>query len=1576
MPSPTSWSSTTYVSLSYIQEIDALLGGTRWASSTITYSFPGYGSMWSTSTTTGYGPSSGSGEPWSTSFAPLSTPGSGDDQIYFAAALQKWANVANLQFTQVADTSTNVGDIRAAYTPLSGGFQAYAYLPGDSSVAGDVWFNSNGTSATDYWTLGSRANFAVLHELGHALGLKHPFYEADFISTILPSSLDTQSYTIMSYSAQAGDIAHTTNFSFYPTTPMILDIQAIQYVYGANNSYHTGDDTYSFSDATTYHETIWDAGGTDTIQYTGYWNSAIDLRSGYGSQIGWYVYVQDAYGANLYAVNNVWIAYGVTIENAIGGSGNDILTGNDANNSLNGSLGNDTLTGAGGNDVFAFAASGNGADTIADFSAGDSITVTGAAFSGAITAGDGSSLLANQVQLAAAGGATTLYIGTDSIAGADVQIQLTGTFAASTFSLYGNTIALNNTPTGSVSITGAATQGQTLTATNNLADADGLSAINYQWQADGIAISGATNSTYLLTQAEVGKTISVVASYTDARGTAETVTSSSISVVANAGAAYTTNFSSWSDFENLLIATQAYESSPAFTSLENTATNLTTQLFSITPSLNSSTSATGYAGGMTAHYYGTNFGTTSAVITSADITDGTNTLSITGSVSAVGGTITSIGFTGQGYTEYAVGQMPLDGSSAVFTSWSSTNPTTLGAVSFSSTGTQTIYSATSATINFSTTVVSDAFGHSASISGLNFSISGDPSIPINLVDTLHSMLAGNDVANGSSGNDELQTFAGNDTLDGKAGADTMVGGLGNDTYVVNIADDVITEASGEGADQVNVAFAAAGTYTLSANLENATVTSGATIAANITGNADSNILTGNAAANTLDGGTGADTLDGGSGDDALIGGADTDTANFSGNRSQYTLTATTTGWTLSGIDGNDTLTGIEFAHFADQTISLGNYAPIGSVTVSGTAAQNQTLTANNTLADINGLGTISYQWKADGTNIAGATGNTYVLTEGDVGKTVTVTASYTDLHGTSESVASSATAAIANVNDTPTGSVTITGIPAKGQTLTAVNTLTDADGLGAITYQWQADGIAINGATNDTYLLTQIEVGKSISVVASYTDGHSTAESVTSGSLSTTTSKYYITASPGSNLLDFELSYGTLGLDGQAYIYSGSTSVDMVFVRPGIVFDFTGSGASADKLYLTGNYIDYTMSLAGTVMTLTRNVGPQVETVKVSKLTSLTNSDKLVFADGTVSTFDLSAYLNSTASAPVPAGEPSLVPSLPATLNATVKAYAVDSTGETFAPVNPGMNLMAIGSSGVDMVYVKAGSNVDASSLGGSFDKIYLTGNWSDYTKTVAGTTIIFERTVGTDVEYVKVAAATGSSNDYLVFADGYVRSNDAKTALQSDANAAITAVTGYSTAEVTPLGTGDIIAGTTGTDILNGTAAGDTIYGNGGTDTINGFAGNDTIVISDPGATAASSATIQITSTANGTDTVIGFSATAVANGGDVLDLSTIANLADSIATGQTLTTDFAANNVFIFNGTPTTIAEAATAIAADVSMVAMAGYIVIADSANHNAVTAYHSADLAGNTGTETALVILSGVNIINLTAANFLV
>jgi uncharacterized delta-60 repeat protein len=83
----------------------------------------------------------------------------------------------------------------------------------------------------------------------------------------------------------------------------------------------------------------------------------------------------------------------------------------------------------------------------------------------------------------------------------------------------------NRNPTGKVTITGTATQKQVLTASNTLADADGLGAISYQWLADNVAISGATASTYTLTQSEVGKIIKVAASYVDNRGYAESITS-------------------------------------------------------------------------------------------------------------------------------------------------------------------------------------------------------------------------------------------------------------------------------------------------------------------------------------------------------------------------------------------------------------------------------------------------------------------------------------------------------------------------------------------------------------------------------------------------------------------------------------------------------------------------------------------------------------------------------------------------------------------------------------------------------------------------------------------------------------------------------------------------------------------------------------------------------------------------------------------------------------------------------------------------------------------------------------------
>ncbi len=184
------------------------------------------------------------------------------------------------------------------------------------------------------------------------------------------------------------------------------------------------------------------------------------------------------------------------------------------------------------------------------------------------------------------------------------------------------------------------------------------------------------------------------------------------------------------------------------------------------------------------------------------------------------------------------------------------------------------------------------------------------------------------------------------------------------------------------------------------------------------------------------------------------------------------------------------------AGITTATIFDPNQPPTGTVTISGNVTQGQTLTAANTLADVDGIGTLSYQWFAGGVTVSGATGSNLVLAEAQVGKAITVAASYTDGHGTAESVTSAATAAVVNVNDAATGAVSISGVATQGQTLTAANTLADLDGLGAITYQWKADDTAI--ATGSALVLGEAQVGKAITLIASYIDGHGTAEAVTS----------------------------------------------------------------------------------------------------------------------------------------------------------------------------------------------------------------------------------------------------------------------------------------------------------------------------------------------------------------------------------------------------------------------------------------------------------------------------------------------
>jgi VCBS repeat-containing protein len=170
---------------------------------------------------------------------------------------------------------------------------------------------------------------------------------------------------------------------------------------------------------------------------------------------------------------------------------------------------------------------------------------------------------------------------------------------------------------------------------------------------------------------------------------------------------------------------------------------------------------------------------------------------------------------------------------------------------------------------------------------------------------------------------------------------------------------------------------------------------------------------------------------------------------------------------------------------------------MGDVVISGVIAEDETLTASNTLTDVDGLGTISYEWFAGSTSVG--TGATLTLTQAEVGEIITVVASYTDGNGTAESVASAPTVPVANVNDAPMGGVTVDGTRTEDETLTAnTSALSDEDGLGSFSYQWTRDGVDISGATSDSYILGDDDVGAVVEVTVSYTDGEGTSESVSS----------------------------------------------------------------------------------------------------------------------------------------------------------------------------------------------------------------------------------------------------------------------------------------------------------------------------------------------------------------------------------------------------------------------------------------------------------------------------------------------
>ncbi len=297
-------------------------------------------------------------------------PMSESQKIAVRSALAQWSAVANITFVEVNDPNGSSGQIRFGTNDQSAARSAgYSDLP-DANFGTQVntYFNNHDANNTRF-TPGSYGLTTLLHEIGHAIGLKHPGdyngQDGSGIPPFLPTEIDTSDYTLMSYidGPSAGINGR------FAATPMLFDIQAVQYLYGVNTSWRTGNDTYSFGEASAP-QSIWDAGGSNTFDFsTTSRGATIDLNAG-------------AFSSSAPNLHNISIAYNVLIQHAIGGTGNDRITGNSANNTIDAGRGDDFVAGGGGidsidggvgNDTVSFA-NARAAYSVARSNAGFTIT--------------------------------------------------------------------------------------------------------------------------------------------------------------------------------------------------------------------------------------------------------------------------------------------------------------------------------------------------------------------------------------------------------------------------------------------------------------------------------------------------------------------------------------------------------------------------------------------------------------------------------------------------------------------------------------------------------------------------------------------------------------------------------------------------------------------------------------------------------------------------------------------------------------------------------------------------------------------------------------------------------------------------------------------------------------------------------------------------------------------------------------------------------------------------------------------------------------------------------------------------
>ena len=1342
---PSDGLSVSLISSSGSNDIDSLLQSWRWGSGSdtveLTYSFGTSSSVY----ISGYSePNNGFGE------------FSDHQKAATRSALDYWSNVANINFTEVTDSATVAGDLRFAKS--SDPSTAWAYLPTTSPKGGDVWVGPS--SYYNNMSEGTYGFETMLHEIGHALGLMHTHQG----STIATSDIDWTGYSIMSYRSYENAPLTGYTQSYYPTTPMINDVKAIQHIYGANTSHNTGDTTYSWTTGGRVLETIWDAGGTDTIDWSNQSSAAeINLNAGVWNKLGPTYYSKFPTTED----RTLMIAENTVIENATGGSGNDTITGNAVDNVLNGGAGDDTLTGGSGDDRFVYA-TGFGADTISDFTAGASSDDTLDFSSYGYTTY--SQILAN-ISFADVGGNAVLTLGSDTI-------TLTGVAVAdlSADDYYGV-------------IAGATAGNDTLAGTSSADTIDGL--------AGDDSISGNGGNDFLrggIGADNIAGNTGDDTLYGDAGD--DTLIGGEGDDALHGGAGRDT-FTFTSGFGNDTI----YDFQLNFDSIDFSALGLSdyTSLMSNTADVSGNAVIT--LSGNTVTFDGI----TKSQLLQGDFigvnpvgTSGNDTLighstddTLTGGDGndrLIGGTGDDSMSGGAGDDTYVVDstsdtvtESSGEGTdrveaSATFTIGSNVENLTLtGNAAINGTGN----SAANVIRGNSAANVLTGNGGTDSIFGFggDDTLNGGSSF-----DSLIRGEAGNDILNGEGGNDKIFGEAGNDTLDGGTGSDIMTGGTGNDIYVYDSAGDRAIESADEGTDTIQ----STANYTVLAdNVENLTLLGSGNISG--TGNSLNNTITGNSGDNVLTGGGGNDTLIGGEGSDTYMITDNTDTIQESSAAAGTDKVVSTISFSLNSLPGIEDLDLILSSNIdgtgssADNTIT-GNS---GANTLDGNGG-NDTLygmAGNDSLVGGSGNDTLDGGTGTD--SLAGGTGDdTYIM----VDQLDTITEN-----------ASEGTDTVNVYFDYTLGSnlenLVLAGAShIDGTGNSADNTITGNSARNVIDGGTGADTMA-GGGDDDTYYVDNV------SDTVTETAGQGTDRVFSSVTFTIAANVENLTLT-GSSAID---AYGNTGdnvLTGNsgANTLNGNSGNDALRGGAGRDTFAFSSGFGDDTIY------DFTVGFDSIDLT---GLGVGTYTDLLSN-TADSGSDAVITLSG--NTITLSNVLKASLQEGDFIGLTPGATSGNDTMNGLDTADNLDGgDGNDTIYGNGGGDTLA-GGAGND--YIDGGAGADSMSGGTGDDTFVVNHNSDTVTENASeGTDTVLSETHWTLGANVENLTRTGSLN------------------LNGNGHSGNNVIHGNSGDNVlTGNGGNDSLFGNAGDDTLNGGSSWDSLIGGAGNDTVNGGGGNDWI--------------------------------------------------------------------------------------------------------------------------------------------------